>query len=312
MANYRHVWLNAPGGAPQHTPNLVERALIAVLSRGARKKEGVPMDVAAGRASGAFLESDKLVPRGVVRTEEIIAGVPVVRSTSGSPDRGTVLYFHGGAYVTGSAKSVGVPVAAKGGPDVVSVEYRLSPEHPYPAGQDDAMAVYRALLETVEPERLMVMGDSAGGGLTLTLIQAVAAAGLPMPAAIVPIYPWGDLSASSPSWTSNKGRDILVHSQVGESARWYAGGRDLRDPLVSPMFGSFAGFPPTYMVVGTRDLLHDDAKFIEARMLEDGVAVRLDVFDRAPHGFNGVPTAGGRDCNRRIRLFIDAVLPPRG
>jgi monoterpene epsilon-lactone hydrolase len=311
MATYDHAWLNAPGDAPRHRPNLLERVLIASLSRGARKKEGVPMNVGADRAKGDFMTSDRLVPRGVKRTEEVIAGVPVVRSTSGSSDRGTVLYFHGGAYVTGSAKSIGVPVAAKGGPDVVSVEYRLSPEHPYPAGQNDAMAVYRSLLESVGPDRLMVMGDSAGGGLTLTLIQEVAAAGLPMPAGIMPIYPWGDLSASSPSWQSNKGKDILVHSQVSESARWYAGDLDLRDPLVSPMFGSFVGFPPTYMVVGTRDLLVDDAKYIERRMSQDGVPVRLDVFEGAPHGFNGVPTAGGRDCNRRIRRFIDAVLPPR-
>jgi monoterpene epsilon-lactone hydrolase len=302
--------LTVIGDPPAKKPTLVERILIALFVGRARKQEGQPMDVEGARKSGARIEAGMKPARGVTRTEEVIAGVPVVRSSSGNAARGTVLYFHGGAYVTGTAFGTGVPAAADGGPDVVSVAYRKAPEYAYPAAQDDALAVYQALLGEVGPSRLMVLGDSAGGGLLLTLLQGVAAAGLSMPAAAVPIYPWGDLSMSGASWTGNKERDILVHSQISTCARWYAGDLDLGDPLVSPLFGSFEGFPPTYMVVGTRDLLLDDARALESRMKKAGVPVRLDIFPDAPHGFNGVPTRAGKDCNARIRRFIDAVLPP--
>ncbi|CAM5277584.1 alpha/beta hydrolase [Streptomyces atroolivaceus] len=251
------------------------------------------------------------LPRGTQSAEERIAGVPVVRFSSGGCDRGTVLAFHGGAYMLGTAHVLSIPVAKDGGPDVVSVGYRLSPEHPYPAAQDDAMAVYRALLETVGAARVAVMGDSAGGGLALTLLQAAAAEGLAMPRALVAVHPWADLSLSGASSTANAGRDVLVRSELEQAADWYARERDLQDPSVSPLFGSFERFPRTYIAVGTRDLLLDDSRRVASRMRDQGVDVRLDVFPGAPHGFNAVPLAQGRQCNARARGFIEAGLLPR-
>lgn len=288
----------------------VGRLVTNLLAKRSRKREGQPFDITIERNVSARNASRIRLAKGIRKTEEHIAGVRVVRLSSGNSARGTVLAFHGGAYVLGVADLVSIPAAKDGGPDVISVDYRLAPEHPYPAAQDDALAVYRTLLDTVGAEKLVVMGDSAGGGLALTLLQAVAAEGLPMPAALVAMYPWGDLSLSGRSWTTNRGRDILVHSQVAQSAEWYAGGRALDDPLISPAFGSFKGFPPTYLAVGTRDLLLDDVRRIADQMTADDVDVHLDVFDGAPHGFNAVPFPAGRQCNARARSLIDFALPP--
>lgn len=294
---------------PPQRATLLERAIAGMVARGARRNEGTFVDLAAQRASSDRFTSRIRAAKGVRQTEERIAGVPVVRFSSGNRSRGTVMFLHGGAYITGSARSVSVLAAAHEGPDVVSVNYRLSPEHAFPAAQDDAMAVYRALLTSEGPDRLVVQGDSAGGGLALTLLQGARDAGLPMPAALVAIYPWADLSLSGASSTTNRGRDILVHSHLAQAAGWFADGRDLQDPAVSPVFGSFAGFPATYIPVGSRDLLFDDARRVAARMQEESVEVRLDVFEGAVHGFNVIPLPMGRDCNARVRRFIDDALP---
>jgi monoterpene epsilon-lactone hydrolase len=273
------------------------RLLAGRLAAGARKREGKPFDVVAERERSEKATKRLARMRGVEVTEERIAGVRVLRLSSGGGDRGTVLAFHGGAYVLGIPEALSIPAARNGGPDVVSVDYRLAPEHPFPAARDDAMAVYRALLETVGAEKLAVMGDSAGGGLALTLLQAVAAEGLPMPAALVAMFPWGDLSLSGESCTTNRGRDILVHSEVALAADWYADGRDLRDP--------------TYMAVGDLDLIRDDVKHTAERMRADGVSVHLDVFPGAPHGFNIVPFPAARQCNQRAQAFLGHALPVR-
>lgn len=288
---------------------LVGTAITEYLARGARRREDKPFDLEAARLQSIRFADRMRTPRGVTVTDELIAGVPVVRFSSGNGDRGTVLAFHGGAYVLGSPRALSIQAWKNGGPDVVSVDYRLAPEHPYPAAQEDALAVYRALVESVGADRLVVTGDSAGGGLALTLLQAVVAEGLPMAAALVAVFPWGDLSMSGPSSTRNKGRDILVSSEVSLSARWYAGERDLKDPAVSPLFGSFKGFPRTYIPIGSRDLILDDARRVAAKMIADGVDVQLDVFPGAPHGFNAVPLAGSRQANARARAVIDEALP---
>jgi monoterpene epsilon-lactone hydrolase len=298
-----------PGAVKGSSP--VGRFLTRILVKGARKRDGQPFDVVAEREKSNRTTSRIPLPRGVRKTEEYIAGVRVVRLSSGSGARGTVLHFHGGAYILGSADYPSVPAAKDGGPDVISVDYRLAPEHPFPAAKNDALTVYRELLATVGADRLVVMGDSAGGGLALTLLQAAAAEGLPMPAALVAMFPWGDLSMSGNSALVNRERDILVYSEVSAAAGWYAGDLELTDPAVSPLFGSFVGFPPTYMAIGGRDLILDDARRMEKTMRAEGVDVHLDVFPDAPHGFNAVPLAQGRQCNARARALIDYALPER-
>ncbi len=292
-------------------PSLIMRLASAVLGRRGRRKEGTPADLTADRRLADRVTSLSRLPRGVKLTEELIAGVRVLRTSSGAPSRGTVLFLHGGAYVLGSARDVvgTAHVSVDGGPDVVSVDYRLAPEHPYPAAVEDALAVYRELVRDPGPGRLVVIGESAGGGLTLALLQKAREEGLPMPAAIVPIFPWADLSLSGASATANIGRDLLVRSQLLENAQWYADGRDLRDPGLSPLFGSFRGFPRTYIPVGQNDLLLDDSRRVVARMRADDVDVVIEEWPGTIHGFLSVPSAEARQCRQRIRAFVHEALP---
>lgn len=267
--------------------------------------------MAADRRLLRRLTSLARAPRGVKLTDEVIAGVPVLRASSGARARGTVLYLHGGAYMAGSARD-GVNAAhisADGGPDLVSIEYRLAPEHPYPAAVEDALAVYRELVRVPGPDRLVVVGESAGGGLALVLLHKAREEGLPMPAAVVPIFPWADLSLSGTSSTANIGRDMLTRSHLLEAAGWYAGGRDLREPGLSPLFGSFRGFPRTYVPVGRHDLLLDDARRLVARMRAEDVQVVLEEWPGTIHGFVRLPSAEGRQCRRRIQAFVHEALP---
>jgi len=292
-------------------PSLIMRLASVVLGRRGRRKEGKPADLAADRRLVDRVTSLSRLPRGVQVTEEVIAGVPVLRASSGASVRGTVLFLHGGAYVVGSARDVvgTAHVSVDGGPDVVSVEYRLAPEHPYPAAVEDALAVYRELVRAPGPGRLVVAGESAGGGLALCLLQKAREEGLPMPAAVVPVFPWADLSLSGASSTENIGRDMLTRSQVLENASWYAAGRDLRDPGLSPLFGSFRGFPRTYIPVGQYDLVLDDSRRVAARMRAEDVDVVLDEWPGTIHGFLSVPSAEARQCRQRIRAFVHEALP---
>lgn len=277
----------------------------------ARRHEGRAVDLASQRRSNDRVTRLMRVPRGVAVSEEVLAGVPVLRLSSGGARRGTVLYLHGGAYALGSAREVlaSAGLCADGGPDMVSVEYRLAPEHPFPAAVDDAIAVYRILLEQVGHDKLVVVGGSASGGLLLLLLQRATADGLPMPAATVPIFPWADLAMEGRSSTRNLGMDLLSRSELVQEAAWFAGQRDLKDAAVSPLYGSFRGFPRTYLPVGTHDLLLDDARRVAEAMRADGVDVVLEEWPGAIHGFSALPLRQGRQLRRQLRAFIDEVLP---
>ena len=288
------------------------RLVGALLSARARRLEGRPVDLAHSRRANDRITRRLRVPKGVTLTEDVLGGVPVLRLSSGGAARGTVLFFHGGAYALGSARQALTAVAAcvDGGPDIVSVEYRLAPEHPHPAAVDDAIAVYRELLASPGAGRLVVAGDSAGGGLLLLLLQRARDEELEMPIAAIPGFPATDLSLSGPSTTTNLGNDLLTRSELVQEAAWFAGGRNVRDPAVSPLFGSFRGFPRTWITVGTRDLILDDSRRLAAAMAADGVDVVLDEWPGAVHAFTALPLPEGRRYRRRLRAFVDAVLPP--
>ncbi|MBJ7450805.1 MAG: alpha/beta hydrolase fold domain-containing protein [Blastococcus sp.] len=296
---------------PPRRPGVGMRLISLLLGARARRQEGRPVDLARERHLNDRISARLRAPEGVAVTDEVLGGVPVVRMSSGGGARGTVLFLHGGAYVLGSAHQAlaSVSVCTHGGPDLVSVEYRLAPEHPHPAAVDDALAVYRELVRSPGADRLVVAGGSAGGGLLLLLLQRARDEGLPMPVAAVAEYPWADLSLSGASATANVGRDMLVRSQLLEEAAWFAGGRDLRDPAVSPLFGSFRGLPRTWIPVGTADLLLDDARRVAAAMVADGVDVDLEEWPGAIHAFTALPLREGRLYRRRLRAFVDTALP---
>lgn len=291
--------------------NLKTRLLQGVLVAVAQRQSGKPFDPVKDRQRGAKVEKRFTPKPGVAETETVLGGVPCLHFSSGGAERGTFLHLHGGAYTGGSA-AVGrlyTHISADGGPDVVSVDYRLAPEHPYPAAVDDALAAYLALLETVPADRVVIGGESAGANLVLALVQRLLAEGLPVPAAVVPVYPWADLTHTSPSWTSNARRDILTRAGIDPSALAYAGGRALDDPGISPVFGSFAGFPPAFVPVGTLDVLLDDSRSVVRAMQEAGVDVVLREYDDAIHGFTLLPTAESKAAMADVRDFVLQHLP---
>ena len=298
---------------PLNRPSLTMRIASAMLSARARRAEGTSVDLASSRRAIDRITNLLRVPAGVSLTHDYLRDVPVVRLSSNAGSGNVVLYLHGGAYVLGSARQVltCARLCLYGGPEIVSPEYRLAPEHPFPAAVDDALAVYRGLLDTHEPQRIVVIGESAGGGLTLLMLQRARAEGLPMPAAIAPAFPAADLTLNSHSSRANKGRDMLARTELVEEAAWFVGDRDLDDPAVSPLFGSFRGFPRTLISVGTRDLLLDDSRAVAAAMRAEGVDVRLVEWPGAVHGFTALPSPERRRHRAQLREFVTAALPPK-
>jgi monoterpene epsilon-lactone hydrolase len=199
---------------------------------------------------------------------------------------------------------------------LLHVEYRLVPEHPLPAALDDALALYRALLhDGISSSRLIIMGDSAGGGLTLLTVQALLAGHEPIPRAIIVMSPWADLSSSGESYTRNRLTDVMIPFDTVNWGIERALGPDhtqiARDnPYHSPLFGSFHGFPPMYITVGTAELVEDDSRQVANKAQNAGVDVTLDVGLHMMHvhpvGFLYYPEA--RKTLENIRQWIETVF----
>ncbi len=257
----------------------------------------VPADAAGWRAMAA--ESARMVApllpgikerMGLRVSSETIAGVPVFRIRPRGAVVGPLLmHLHGGGYVLypGEAGAgEGMVMAGYGGYEVVSVDYRMAPDHPYPAALDDAVAVWRVLAAERPAARLGVFGSSAGGGLTLALMLRLKAEGLPLPGAIAPGTPWVDLTGDGDSLQANAFVDnVLVSGSgwVGAAGPLYAGGADLRDPMISPIFGDFFGLPPAILTSGTRDLFLSDTVRAHRKLRRAGVEAVLQVFEGQSH-----------------------------
>ncbi len=222
-----------------------------------------------------------------------ISGVPVfVVAPADMPpsnrDR-LLLHVHGGGYVlypgeAGAGEAM--LMAGYGRFRVVSVDYRMAPDFPFPAALDDAMAVWRALLRDHDPRKMAIFGSSAGGGLTMAMILKAKAEGLPLPAAIAPGTPWVDLTGAGDSIMANAYIDnVLVAGSgwVGAAAALYAGGHDRRDPLLSPIFGDFSGFPPAILTSGTRDLFLSNTIRAHRKLRRAGVEASLQIFEGQSH-----------------------------
>lgn len=204
--------------------------------------------------------------------------------------RRVVLFLHGGGYCSGSLAShrnLAGGLAWAAGVGVLSLGYRLAPEHPYPAALDDALAAWRFLREAGLPaEHLAVAGDSAGGGLSLALMLRLRELGEPPPAAAWLVSPWVDLEMTGASIEGKAATDPLIHGPyLRELAEAYLAGHDPRDPLVSPLGADLAGLPPTLIQVGSAETLLDDAVRLAGRLGAAEVAVRLEVWPRMIHAF---------------------------
>lgn len=232
------------------------------------------------------------VPDGVRRTTTNLAGIPVLDVTvDGIEPHGTLLWFHGGGFVAGSPEiTIGkaAATARATGMRVRSVDYRLAPEHPFPAAHDDALAAYRAVLEEVPVNELMVGGESAGATIALGLAIAARDAGLPLPRGVILYSPATDLTMSGESYRTRADvDDALTPDLLDQVFTAYAGGVSRVDPRLSPLRAELRGLPPLLVVVGTHELLLDDALALVARAAAADVDVDLVVGAGMPHVFPG-------------------------
>jgi acetyl esterase/lipase len=288
--------------------------------------DAIPADAAGWRAlaaeSAAAVAHDLPIITARMKlavTPETIAGVPCfrIRPAEVRPENRArlLMHLHGGGYVLfpGEAGAgEGMVMAGYGGVEVVSVDYRMAPDHPFPAALDDAEAVWRALAATVDPARMAVFGSSAGGGLTLALMMRLRDRGGPLPAATAPGTPWVDLTGDGDSGRANAFVDNALVSKsgwVGAAAPLYAAGRDLTDPYVSPIFGDFAGLPPAIVTTGTRDLLLSDAVRTHRKLRAAGVEATLQVFEAVSHAQYLEPfTPESEEAFAEIARFLDRHL----
>lgn len=229
------------------------------------------------------------VPADVTCEKVDAGGVPAewISAPGATADR-VILYLHGGGYVVGSInthRAMVSRIARASDARALAIDYRLAPEHPFPAAVDDALASYRWLLEQgYKPGRIVIAGDSAGGGLTIAALLAIRGAKLPMLAAAVPISPWADLEGTGDSMRTRAARDVMVTQEnLAQSARQYYGANDPKNPLVSPVHGDFRGLPPMLIHVGDAEILLDDATRVAERARAAGVRVELEVWPDMPH-----------------------------
>jgi phosphinothricin tripeptide acetyl hydrolase len=210
-----------------------------------------------------------------------------LRPPSAVPGR-VVLYLHGGGYVIGSPRShrhLAAAIAGAAGASALLLDYRLAPEHPFPAAVEDATAAYRWLLDqATAPEHIVIAGDSAGGGLTVATVLALREARVPLPAGGVCISPWVDLTCSGASYATKAAADPIVRrAGVEEMARAYLGATPPRTPLASPLFADLRGLPPLLIHVGSDEVLLDDAVQLAERAKAAGVDATLEIYDRMIH-----------------------------
>ena len=223
----------------------------------------------------------------VERVTAPVAPAEWLRPPSAEAGR-VVLYLHGGGYVIGSPRShrhLAAAIAGAAGASALSLDYRRAPEDPFPAAVDDAVACYRWLLEQgIAPGRIVIAGDSAGGGLTVATLVALKDARVPLPAGGVCISPWVDLTFSGASYETKAAADPIVRRPgIGEMARAYLGKTDPRTPLASPVFADLRGLPPLLIHVGSDEVLLDDAVQLAERAKAAGVSATLEVWDRMIH-----------------------------
>ena len=252
------------------------------------------------------------LPAGLVREPLSVNGVPAewVSARGAAADR-AVLYLHGGGYVLGSIgthRELAARISAASGARCLVIDYRLGPEHPFPAAVEDAVKAYRWLLDVgYAPERLAIAGDSAGGGLTMATLVALRDAVLPLPATGVCISPWVDLAGEGESMTTKEAVDPMVtRGPLLMMAKHYLGGADAKTPLASPLWADLRGLPPLLIHVGTSETLLDDSIRLAERARKAGVEVELEAWPEMIHVWHAFAAMlpEGREAIERIGAHL--------
>jgi monoterpene epsilon-lactone hydrolase len=256
-----------------------------------------PLDLGADVATlrAVFNEVMARVPvAGYVHQKPTtIGGVSAVEVTiEGADTTNVILYFHGGVYVIGSA-ATSVPLvgdlARRADAKAYTLDYRLAPEHPYPAAVEDAQAAYEGLLEQgIDPGQIALAGESAGGGLAVATLLALRDAGTPLPSCAFLMSPYADLTLAGGSILEKQAVDpILTPDGLRLRVQDYIAGADASDPLISPVFGDLSGLPPLLIQVGSHEILLSDALRLAARAATADVSLALEVTPGVPHVFQG-------------------------
>jgi epsilon-lactone hydrolase len=264
--------------------------LEAILRQGA-----LPVDstVSEQRRILRDLASARPLPADVTVTAAELGGVPTAEITiDGVEPEHVVLYFHGGVYVVGDAfqsadlaSQVGRRTRAK----AISVDYRLAPEHPYPAAVDDALAAYEALLHSgTAPSDIVFAGESAGGGLAIAALVSARDHGLPLPAAAFAMSPYADLTLAGATMETKRAADPLLNRELLQPrVADYVAGQDPALGLISPVFADLSGLPPLIIQGGSHEVLLDDAIRLARQAAAADVQVTLDITPLVPHVFQG-------------------------
>ena len=266
--------------------------------------------------AGAGEVSKKLYPANVV--EGTLAGVPVrvVTPLTIAPGKANrvLINLHGGGFDSDSGSlTETIPIANLTGTKVVAVLYRLAPEHPFPAGLDDAIAVYKELLKTYKPKNIGIYGTSAGAILTAEVTSKIKQLGLPMPGATGVFSGMGDFSHEGDSMAMYALNGLSGHLDPprpdGVSLGPYVGSTDPKDPVLSPVYADLAGFPPTLFITSGRDLLLSGTTVLHRAYLRAGVDAQLVVFEALPHAFwNNPGLPESKEADALMAKFLDNHL----
>jgi acetyl esterase/lipase len=298
------------------------RAFLATAGMAPRHKMPATQDRAAWHAASAAW-NDRILPM----VEPGLSSLPVHLETrrigacdvyaatpdnlAATADRYAFMDIHGGALVFGGgrfAQLMAVWRAASLGCRVFGVDYRMPPDHPYPAPLDDCVAVYQNLLSCHDRMEIVIGGMSAGGNLAAATILRARNEGLPLPAAAVLLTPELDLTESGDTFFTNRDVDVALPEPIPQANQLYANGADLRDPYLSPLFGDFSrGFPPTFLQSGTRDLFLSNTVRMHRALLQAGQRAELHVWEAMPHAGFGGTSPEDIEMHAAVRDFLVRV-----
>lgn len=287
-------------------PSIEHEQIVAVIGASSLENLSLEEQRAMMEASATMFPAE-----ADIVTQEVDAGGVVADWVSvgdATPER-VVLYLHGGGYIMGSRnthRGLAGRIARAGAARVLLPEYRLAPEHPFPAAVEDATACWHWLIEQgYKPENIAIAGDSAGGGLALCTLLALKSAGETLPACAIGLSPWTDLEGTGPSAQPGAVDDPMLNTEGLRDGGVQYAGNDLHNPLAAPLHGDLTGLPPLLLQVGTREILLSDSTRFAEKAQATGVNVTLEVEDGLIHVwqiFPNIPEA--QDAVGRIGAFI--------
>ena len=290
------------------------RLLKAVHSMG-EPESFTPEDLEKQRRSQDALGNMAASMSGLVWESFTLAGMDAawMRLSREHRRRRVILYCHGGGYTSGGlgfSKVLASKLTRATGMDTLAFDYRLAPEHPYPAAVEDALTAWGHLESLgIAPGDIVLAGDSAGGNLALVLCLKLREAGRGLPGALLLMSPWTDMTASGESLRGRAGIDPVLTPEYMYAVREaYTGGLDPSDCLLSPLFADFAGFPPALIQVGTHEILYSDAERLAERMLAAGADCRLEVWENMWHDFQMYPSKTASNAIQNMAHFLLEVL----